>query len=240
MKNFIRILTLCVATTLVPLSGAFAEDRPVVVELFTSKGCSSCPPAEAYMRELADRKDILALEFHVDYWDYIGWKDKFAKRAFTNRQQGYVYSLKGRYKYTPQMVVGGVSHAVGSKRGVIEAEIKRRKQSMGAGPKIDVRKENGEIVARIGAGEANGVYDIVFVTFDKNHSTEVKRGENKGKTLVNARVVREYDMLGSWSGEPVNLRIPIAGRPGNGGCAILVQKREYGEIVAAVSLPFDS
>ncbi|MGB0552415.1 MAG: DUF1223 domain-containing protein [Alphaproteobacteria bacterium] len=161
------------------------------MELFTSQGCSSCPPAEAYMRELADRKDILALEFHVDYWDYIGWKDKFAKRAFTNRQQGYVYSLKGRYKYTPQMVVGGVSHAVGSKRGVIEAEIKRRKQSMGAGPKIDVRKENGEIVARIGAGEANGVYDIVFVTFDKNYSTEVKRGENKGKTLVNARVVRE-------------------------------------------------
>ena len=122
----------------------------------------------------------------------------------------------------------------------IEADIKRRKQSMGAGTKIDVRKENGESVARIGAGEANGVYDIVFVTFDKNHSTEVKRGENRGKTLVNARVVREYDMLGSWSGEPVNLRIPIAGRPGNSGCAILVQKREYGEIVAFVSLPFDS
>ena len=138
------------------------------------------------------------------------------------------------------MVVSGVSHAVGSKRGAIEAEIKRRKQSMGAGTKIDVRKENGESVARVGAGEANGVYDIVFVTFDKNHSTEVKRGENRGKTLVNARVVREYDMLGSWSGEPVNLRIPIAGRPGNSGCAILVQKREYGEIVAVVSLPFDS
>ena len=95
------------------------------------------------LRELADRSDILALEFHVDYWDYIGWKDKFAKRAFTNHQQGYVFSLKGRYKYTPQMVVGGVSHAVGSKRGVIEAEIKRRKQSMGANPKINVRKENG-------------------------------------------------------------------------------------------------
>jgi len=78
------------------------------------------------------------------------------------------------------------------------------------------------------------------VTFDKNHSTEVKRGENQGKTLVNTCVVLEYDMLDSWSGEPTNLRLPIAGRPGDGGCAILVQKREYGKIVAAVSLPFDS
>ena len=78
------------------------------------------------------------------------------------------------------------------------------------------------------------------MTFDKNYSTEVKRGENQGKTLVNACVVREYDMLDSWSGEPDNLRIPISGRPGDGGCAIPAQKREYGKIVAAVSLPFDS
>jgi len=122
---------------------------------------------------------------------------------------------------------------------MIETEIKRRKQSMGAGPKIDVRKENSVITATIGAAKAKEVYDIVFVTFDENHSTEVKRGENQGKTLVNACVVLEYDMLDSWSGEPANLRLPIAGRPGDGGCAILVQKREYGKIVAAVSLTFD-
>ena len=138
------------------------------------------------------------------------------------------------------MVDGGVSQAVGSKRAVIETEIKQRKRSMGAGPKIDVRKENSEIIAIIGAVESEGVYDIILVAFDKNHSKEVKRGENRGKTLVNARIVREYDMLGSWSGEPVNLHIPIASRPDNAGCAILVQKREYGAIVAAVSLPFDS
>ena len=99
-----------------------------------------------------------------------------------------------------------VSHAVGSKCAMIETEIKRRKQSMGAGPKIDVRKENSVITATIGAAKAKEVYDIVFVTFDENHSTEVKRGENQGKTLVNACVVLEYDMLDSWSGEPANLR----------------------------------
>lgn len=192
------------------------------------------------MRVLAERDDVIALEFHVDYWDYIGWKDRFAKREFTDRQQGYVGSLKGRYKYTPQMVVGGVAHAVGSNRSAIETEIERRKREAVDGPEITVRKENGAIIANIGAGKADGDYDILFVTFDKNHSTEVKRGENRGQTLVNARVVREYEMLGSWNGTPRHLRIPIAGRPGNGGCAILVQKRAYGEIVAAISIPFDS
>lgn len=240
MKNPLRIIAALVTTTFLAMTGALADDRPVVVELFTSQGCSSCPPAEAYMQELAKRDDVIALEFHVDYWDYIGWKDRFAKEAFTNRQQGYVYSLKGRYKYTPQMVVGGSAHAVGSNRGAIEAEIDKRKRSAKKGPKIKVHKEDGNIIAKIGGAKADGMYDIVFVTFDKDHSTEVKRGENRGRTLVNARVVREYEMLGSWSGAPVELSIPIAGRPGNGGCAILVQKREYGEIVAAVSLPFDS
>jgi hypothetical protein len=240
MKFGTRILASALMTVLLTAVGAVAGERPVVVELFTSQGCSSCPPAEAFMRDLAKRDDLIALEFHVDYWDYIGWKDRFAKREFTERQEGYVGSLKGRYKYTPQMVVGGVSHAVGSNRAAIEAEIERRKSASVEGPEIEVHKEDGAIVAKIGAGAASGVYDIVFVTFDKPHSTEVKRGENRGRTLVNAQVVRDYEMLGSWSGTPVDLRIPIAGRPGDGGCAILVQKRGYGEIVAAVSLPFDS
>ena len=126
------------------------------------------------MRELANRRDILALEFYVDYWDYIGWKDKSAKRAFTNRLKGYVCSLKGRYKYTPQMACGGVSHAVGSRRAMIQTGIKQRKRSMDAGLKIDVRKENFEIIAIIGAAESEGICDIILVAFDKNHSTEVK------------------------------------------------------------------
>ena len=133
-----------------------------------------------------------------------------------------------------------VSHAVGSKRAIIETEIKRRKQSMGAGPKIDVRKANSANTATIGASKATEVYDIVFVNFDKNHSTEVKRVENRGKALVNACVVLEYGTLDSWSGEPANLGLPIDGRPGDGGCAILVQKRGYDKIVAAIGLPFNS
>ncbi len=138
------------------------------------------------------------------------------------------------------MVVGGTSHAVGSNRAAIEAEIDRVKRRGRQGPKIDVRKEDGDIIARIGAADNGGMYDIVFVTFDKDHSTEVKRGENRGRTLVNARVVRKYEMIGTWSGKPVDLRIPMKGKLGNGGCALIVQKREYGESVAAISLPFDS
>ena len=221
------------------LGAAQAAERPIVVELFTSQGCSSCPPAEAYLRDLAKRDHVIALEFHVDYWDYIDWKDKFAKREFTDRQQGYVESLKGRYKYTPQMVIDGVTHTVGSNRGKVEALIDRQKRYKNSGPKIRVRKEAGSIVAKISAARTSDTYDIVFVTFDKEHETAVKRGENRGRNLINARVVREYEMLGKWTGSPVDLTIPIAGRPGNGGCAILIQKRGYGEIIAAVSLPFD-
>jgi len=239
MKWGTRIIAIASIVLGFALGTAQAGERPVVVELFTSQGCSSCPPAEAYLRDLAKRDDVIALEFHVDYWDYIGWKDKFAKREFTDRQQGYVESLKGRYKYTPQMVIDGVSHTVGSNRGKVEALIKRQKQSQDAGPKIKVRKEAGSIVAKISAARTSETYDIVFVTFDKEHQTAVKRGENRGRNLINARVVREYEMLGNWNGSPVDLTIPIAGRPGDGGCAILVQKRGYGEIIAAVSLPFE-
>src|SRR3954454_10513973 len=84
---------------------AHAEERPVVVELFTSQGCNSCPPADAYLGELAARSDVLALGLHVDYWDYIGWKDPFAQRAYTERQRHYSRALNQRFVYTPQMVI---------------------------------------------------------------------------------------------------------------------------------------
>ena len=216
---------------------ALAGDRPVVVELFTSQGCSSCPPAEAYLRDLAKRPDVIALEFHVDYWDYIGWKDRFAKHDFTERQEGYVGSLKGRYKYTPQMVIGGVSHVVGSKRAAVVAEIARRRAARGDGPALTLSMEGDTMVARIAAGSADGAYDIVLLTFDREHTTDVERGENSGRQLTNAHVVREYEKLGSWTGDAVERRVPMTGRAGNGGCAVLVQKQGYGEIVAAASLP---
>jgi hypothetical protein len=97
-----------------------AADGPWAVELFTSQGCSSCPPADAYLGLLSKRPDIVALSFHVDYWDYIGWKDPFATRATTDRQRAYARVLKQRYVYTPEMVVEGIGHDTGRERAAIE------------------------------------------------------------------------------------------------------------------------
>ena len=221
-------------------SGAVADsDRPVVVELFTSQGCSSCPPAEAFLGDLAKREGVIALEYHIDYWDFIGWKDPFAKREFTDRQKGYVRSLGARYVYTPQMVIGGAVHEIGSSRERVEHRIRAERAKTMFGPKLEVRKRDGKIVAMIGSGHAVGEYDVLFVTFDKPHVTTVKRGENRGMTLTNANVVREYEYVGKWSGAAVEIEIPIAGRPGDGGCTVIVQKGRFGPIIAAATLPFD-
>ena len=125
-------------------------------------------------------------------------------------------------------------------RAATEAKIDRVKQRGRPGPKIDVRKKDGNVITRIGATDNGGMYDIVFVTFDKDHFTEIKPGEKRGRTLVAARVVREYEILGTWSGKPADLRIPKKVNLGKGDCCLIVQKCEYGEIVVAVSLPFDS
>ncbi|MCG8547170.1 MAG: DUF1223 domain-containing protein, partial [Alphaproteobacteria bacterium] len=140
---------------------------PVVVELYTSQGCSSCPPAEAYLQELAKRDDVLPLEFHVDYWDYIGWKDKFAQPKFTKRQRDYVKTLNGRYAYTPQMVIDGKTHVVGSHRGQVEKLIRRSQSSDRVQPPITLRRDGMKLIVNIGEADVSGEYDITFVTFDK-------------------------------------------------------------------------
>lgn len=241
-----KLLTLALGalmTTAVSLSAAapaFAKDRsPVVVELFTSQGCSSCPPAEAYMRELAKRDDVIGLEFHVDYWDYIGWKDKFAQPAFTQRQKRYVQTMSARYAYTPQMVINGKTHVVGSHRSQVEAIIRSSQASEKPEPPLTLRRDGMNLIVSIGAGQASGAYDVTFVTFDKPHVTKVKRGENRGRTLVNANVVRELAVVGSWSGKPTEFTISLEGKDGNGGCAVIIQKRGPGTVLAAASMPFD-
>lgn len=240
MNGPIGILTGAVMLVLAGLLPAGAGERPpVVVELYTSQGCSSCPPAEAYMQELAKRDDVIGLEFHVDYWDYIGWKDMFANPAFTKRQKRYVNTLGARYVYTPQMVIGGNVHAVGSERDTVERHIRSAQRAAQSHPPVILRREGETLVIEIGAAKVRGAYDVTFVTFDKPHTTKVRRGENRGQTLVNANVVRELAVVGKWSGNPTTFRVSLAGKKGNGGCAVLVQKRGPGRVLAAARLPFE-
>lgn len=249
MKMLLAAALLAVTLT-APLQAAEdSAQHPVVVELFTSQGCSSCPPAEAYLAELAARKGVIALEYHVDYWDFIGWKDVFAKPEFTARQQAYVEALGARYVYTPQMVIAGAAHEVGSDRAAVERQIAKFRRDAGDGPAIALSRRDGNLEVEIGpgpvsgdnasGGNASGGYDVLFVAFDKPHVTRVTHGENRGVTLTNANVVRAIERIGTWRGAAAAFRVSMEGRDGDGVSAILVQERNHGPILAAAAMDSD-
>ena len=237
---------LLLTTLLGALAGASAipagagERALTVVELFTSQGCSSCPPADEYLGVLAARDDLLALSFHVDYWDYIGWKDPFASAAHTERQRQYQNHFSLRHVYTPQMVVQGVYQTTGSNRSEIAAQIEKAK----ALPRLDVAlaREAGGIAIRVAPAEESGIKaedaSVWFVAFDDRHLTAVARGENKGRQIVNRNVVRRYDLVGVWNGTAFAARVapPSPGGPGGKGAAVLVQSLSSGRILGAARL----
>lgn len=226
---------------------AAGRTPPVVVELFTSQGCSSCPPAEAFLAELADREDVIALEFHVDYWDYIGWKDPFADPRYTARQRSYNTLFGSPYNYTPQMVVDGRAHEVGSRRSAVEARIEAASmkrmmeaQEHGAVNLSMSHGDDGTLVIRLtGDPPDSGPYRAIVVGFDSRHETEVLRGENTGRSLVNAHVVRSMTKIGpAWSGGDAEFRIDLSQIAGDGGCAVLIQNPNTGRIATAQRMMF--
>lgn len=234
--GFIIPLVLVLAVPALPASGEDA-DR-VVVELFTSQGCPACPPAEALLRELAPRDDVIALEYHIDYYDYAGWKDPFATPEFTQRWHRYAQSLGARYDYTPFLVVDGMAHLVGSERTPVERLIRQRTASGTSHPRIVVRTEQGGAVVTIDGTGPPGLFDVMLAGYDRRHETRVTAGENRGKTLVNANVVRDFRRIAQWSGEPVTLRISRSDVRGDGGCAILLQRANGGPILTAAAISF--
>ena len=209
----------------------------VVVELYTSQGCSSCPPADALLGDLAGRPDVIALGFHVDYWDYIGWKDPYASADHTRRQRSYQKVLGTRYVYTPQMVIDGHSHVLGSSRRKVEQAIDKA----AADPKrVPLRLETGNggrVVIPAGHAPAGGA-DVWLAVFDLEHETDVLRGENHGRQLKNYQVVREFRRIGVWKGEALELPLDLqtASKLGRGGCAVIIQDRESLRIIGAASI----
>jgi hypothetical protein len=203
-----------------------APQRLSVVELFTSQGCSSCPPADQNVAALSDRPDVLALSFGVTYWDQLGWKDTFAQPAFTARQVDYAHALNHEGPFTPQVVVDGKADVVGNVRGDIERLIASQRIE---GPALSV--SGG--AAQIGAGHApTAPADVWLVRYDPHVvQVPVRAGENTGKTLPLKNVVRTLTRLGGWTGQPARFALPPA-QPGL-STAILVQTRGAGPILAA-------
>jgi hypothetical protein len=228
------------AAVLALLAGAaLAEERPVVVELFTSQGCNSCPPADKYMGELAQRPNLLTLAFHVDYWNYIGWDDPYARPWATARQRAYQASLKERFVYTPQIVVDGAAQGVGSERDTIEKLIKAAPADAAlAHPDLALRwRQDGALLVDIGAGASPQASpaDIWLIGYDAAHETQVLRGENAGETLTDHNVVRTYRRIGGWPGWSLELVVPPGevSAIGDGGVAVLVQAAGVGPVLAA-------
>lgn len=210
--------------------------RPVVAELFTSEGCSSCPPADAVLSELAaTRPDVLALAFHITYWDRLGWPDPYSLPDATRRQESYAGILGLGSIYTPQMVIDGVQDVVGSERANVLAAIRAARPDASVSLTL-ARDGAGGVLVRVGAAPAVSGADraagVLLAGYDSRHVTLVRHGENAGRTLTESNVVRGLVHAGDWSGASLSLR---AVAPAGEHVAALLQTVS-GRILAAARL----
>jgi hypothetical protein len=216
-----------------PAAAADADGNPVVVELFTSQGCSSCPPANANLTAISTRPDVLALSFGVTYWDYLGWKDSFASPDFTQRQYNYERSLHRATAYTPQMVVNGAADLVGNSADELDRFIAAAKRDASA-PATRIALAADAVSLSAGTAPADPA-DVWLVRYDPNIvEVPIARGENGGRTLPHKNVVHELVRLGTWTGDAARFELPAAAASGL-KTAILVQSAYAGPILAAAT-----
>jgi hypothetical protein len=210
-------------------------DSAVVVELYTSQGCSSCPPADALLGELAADPSIIALALHVDYWDYLGWKDKFASPKYTARQKAYAHEIRDKMVYTPQMIINGDARMVGSRTGEVRAAIAAQRGRK-ASVDLDVERTGGVIVIELEpSGPLQGVYLVQLVRYQPSKDVSIERGENAGRTVAYHNVVTSWQQLGEWNGKaPLRMEAKAAG---NDPAVVIVQEEGPARIVAAARLP---
>lgn len=250
--------TLFCAFAAMAVSGAFMsglalaqekKPKPVtrtVLELYTSQGCSSCPPADALLHKFASRPDIIALTLPVDYWDYLGWKDTLANPKFSQRQRKYAKIRGDGRIYTPQVIVNGLTHAVGSRESDIEKQIEATNAQL-AHHRIGLRMhaEEGKLTieadgAPEGAAQGEGVKDatIWLAVLQKSAEVEIKRGENHGRKVTYVNVVRELTSVGTWSGKPLEIVLErhAVMQPGTESCVVFLQQGMGGPIIGAAEV----
>lgn len=199
-----------------------------VVELFTSQGCSSCPPADEVLAALAREGNVVALSYHVDYWDYLGWKDSLGRPENTQRQRDYARMFAARSVYTPQAVINGRTHVNGSSRTKIDAALDRLTASArGMSVPVTATRTGESLSIAVGDARASGPKsaNVLLVFFDRMSPVEIVRGENAGKTISYVNPVTGFHSAGMWTGAAKTYDLPIAevDKKGAGGCAILLQ-----------------
>lgn len=212
-----------------------AATGPVVIELFTSQGCSSCPPADTLMHKLAQRDDLIALSLHVDYWDYLGWKDAFALPSHTRRQQGYARRGGRDMIYTPQMVLNGQSDLVGvdaMRLGELVAHFQA--QPPQARLVLDEPATARSVRLEPLSGLADAPLELTLVRYAPLREVRIERGENAGREGTYVNVVTGWQVLRQWDGtDPVQVDLPTV----EGAAVLLLQHQGFGPIVAAQRLP---
>ena len=254
-----RLLAVLLAVACFAPAYARAQENLVVLELYTSQGCSSCPPADALFADLAERDDVIALALHVDYWDYLGWKDEFARPRHTARQKAYAKAARSRTIYTPEMIVQGEERLKGHDAASIAAEIAdHRRGSPGAA--LSIRRDGEAIrisVAPVGAaagpiGRSNGnalgapgqesaphpapgPVDVHVVRYIPEEDVSIGGGENAGQTLTYRNIVTDWQTIGQWDG--TSTEDFVFEGVGDGPVAVILQRARMGRIVAAAQLP---
>jgi len=231
-RKSIVVLSITLMSTTLPARPANAT-RPAVVELFTSQGCSSCPPADALLGELAKRPDVLALAFHVDYWDGLGWRDRFALPEAAQRQRRYVQSMQLSTMFTPQAVIDGRRSVLGSNRSSVVALIDGQRDNI----PVALTIADGKLLIDLAERKTHSPLDINVVAYLPEASTPISRGENTGRVLHEFNVVRTFRTLGAWQGQAEQLQLKLSTLPQDASrIAVLVQQPQQGAIVGAAAI----
>lgn len=209
------------------------SEQGVVVELFTSQGCSSCPPADELMGQIADTPGVIGLALHVDYWDYIGWKDTFGQARFTERQKAYAHAMGEKMIYTPQIIVDGAAQVEGNQPAAVAQAISDAVSAQGSISLSLIR--NGDQVL-INAQSANPLPKpalVQLVKYTDMAVVDIDRGENAGLSMTYHHVVTSWQKVGDWAGtEPLKLSVAA----GSGPVVVIIQKAGPSDILAAAQL----
>ena len=211
-----------------------AQSNEVLVELFNSQGCSSCPPADALLKKLDARGGVIALALHVDYWDYIGWKDSFGDPAYAKRQRAYAYATGSRTIYTPQMIVGGTAIIVGAKpMEVVDLINEMQVQDHNVLMMLERKGNRLEITARMLRSHSQAMI-VQLVRYNPSQSVSITRGENAGRTIEYVNIVTEWRQIGKWDGKsPLKLSARVLGTQ---PLVVILQAAGPGQVLAAARL----
>ncbi|MDE1996504.1 MAG: thioredoxin family protein [Rhizobiaceae bacterium] len=195
-----------------------------VVELFTSQGCASCPPADEALQKLINQGDVVALAYHVDYWNYLGWNDTLASKDNTARQYAYARMLGRSGVYTPQAIINGRDHMNGADLSAINVKLDDFQRSgKGLSVPVDAAMKGDELEIKIGAGQ--GKANVVVVYFDREQVVSPKAGENNGQQIAYVHAVSDVETVGMWDGKAMNVVLPanVMDQAGRKGLAVLLQ-----------------